>query len=395
MNILPTWLATILLLASLLLPPVATATDQDLLDILLKNGVLNKSQHRKLSQKVAKPKPTKSSVADWTKRVKISADLRFRHENLDSNKSGVLASRQRIRARLKIAGKVNDQVDVGFRIATGFSATSGNTDLGDNFADKDIYLDLAYINWQPDFVDGLTASFGKFKQPWYKVSQLSWDNDINPEGIALSYKRRFAGVDFAATGAYLLVADGARANNDSFSDDYNIHHYGVSAAVQAMDDAKISLGSNLFISNNEGEYPLELYEVAGKIDINTPIIPIYFYSQYVANAAAASDADHAWLAGVGGAYRGFKVDYSFRDAQSQSLNWSFNNSNFYTPNKKFYYPSLGYARPFYVRDGGRGHKIKLAYAISHNFAANMTYFASETYGGESSDLFQIDLKARF
>jgi len=173
MTLFKTALPTGLLAVAILSTSVAYATDQELLDTLFQNGVLNKAQYAKLTQKATAENlsPDTTKALDWTRRVKITGDMRFRHENIDKDDTdGVAESRQRIRARLKIAAKVNDQVDVGLRLVTRGSQTSGNRDLEGSFISKDLFFDRAYINWRPDFVKGLTATFGKFKQPWYNVS---------------------------------------------------------------------------------------------------------------------------------------------------------------------------------------------------------------------------------
>ena len=36
---------------------------------------------------------------------------------------------------------------------------------------------------------------GKISQPWFKVAdRVIWDNDINPEGVAAQYSRKFGDV---------------------------------------------------------------------------------------------------------------------------------------------------------------------------------------------------------
>ena len=107
---------TATLLSGIALATPASATDKELLNTLLENGVLTKAQHEKLiSQADEKPsKMTSSSLKDmdWASRIKISGDLRVRHEDKQTDAKGVRESRQRIRARLAIAAKINDEVEV-------------------------------------------------------------------------------------------------------------------------------------------------------------------------------------------------------------------------------------------------------------------------------------------
>jgi hypothetical protein len=101
--------------------------------------------------------------------------------------------------------------------------------------------------------------------------------------------------------------------------------------------------------------------------------------------AQQEDQDTAWLAGIGTKWNSFKLDYNYRDTQANAVVDAFNDSDF--------------------NDGStssRGHKIKLGYNISKNFAASLAYMAAEEYGlraidngHNDRDTFQIDLKAKF
>jgi len=399
----------------------ALASDKDLLDALFQNGVLNKAQYEKLSQQAdekaaeqaeqaaetANISPAMAKALDWASRVKIGGDMRFRQENIDTDVrgKGVNESRQRIRARLKIEAQINDEVDVGFRLVTAGGQTSTNQSLEGSFDGKDVYFDRMFINWSPEFAKGLTASFGKFKQPWYNVSSdgLVWDSDVNPEGVALKYKTNIGPVKLAATGGYFILEDGDTMygkgddynNNDGFGEDLNMYHAGVSAAMQFTDSVKGSIGSNAYIYNKEehdaerdaahfdagesleGE-SMELYEVAGRVDIDTGLLPVFIYAQYATNASADEGEDTAWLAGFGGKYGPFKVTYNYRDTEKYAVADTFNDSDF----------ALG-------NTAARGHKVKLGYKISKNFAAGVAYFAAEEFNGTNDDTLQLDLKAKF
>ncbi|KAF3983702.1 MAG: hypothetical protein HFP81_06215 [Methylococcales symbiont of Hymedesmia sp. n. MRB-2018] len=386
-----------LLLTVLFSSSIASATDQELLDTLFQNGVLNKMQYDNLSKKTAKKEaeimsPAITKALDWATRIKLSGDFRFRHENIDKNDAdGVHQSRQRIRARLKVAAKVNDNVDVGFRLVTGGGNTSANESLEGSFTGKKVFFDRAYLSWRPSFANGLTTTFGKFKQPWYNASThgLIWDSDVNPEGAALSYKTTAGSVKLTATGGYFILEDGdivkGDAKNDGFSDDLNMYHAGISGSMQITDSIKGRLGSNAYIYNNEsekGEFKddnaIEIYEVASRFDFDTALLPLYVYAQYAKNASAKDGKDSAWLAGFGAKLGAFKMDYNYRDTQEFAVADTFNDGDFATGNT-----------------AARGHKVKLAYAISKNFAAAMAYYAAEEYSGTNIDTLQLDLKAKF
>ncbi len=409
------FIKSVLLTAVTLTAPPLTASDQDLLDALFQNGVLNKAQYEKLSKQEKEKKeavttanlsPEFKKALEWTSRIKIGGDMRFRHENIDTDQAGkgVKESRQRIRARLKVAAKINDEVDVGFRLVTAGGKTSSNQTIEGSFAGKDIFFDRAFIHWHPVFAKGASATFGKFKQPWYNVSSdgLIWDPDVNPEGVALNYKTKVGPVNLAASGGYFILEDGdtlyGKNNNDGFSNDLNMYHAGVSASMKFTDAIKGTLASNAFIYNKEEKVavnnssvsggvkasksleqnPMEIYEVAGKVDVDTGLLPVFVLAQYAVNGNANSSEDTAWLAGFGGKYGPFKLSYNYRDSQRFAVADTFNDSDFAAGNL-----------------AARGHKVKLGYKISKNFSAGVAYMAAEQYSGTNVDTLQMDLKAKF
>jgi len=146
------------------------------------------------AKEMAKAESTASP--EWTQRVKFKGDVRLRTQadwakNL-SNSTGTAHQelRQRVRARLGMEAKVNDQIYGGIRIATGSSnaANSTNQTLTNTFNKKQVWLDQAYLTWFPQFqyLQGSSLWAGKFQNP-FEVTDMTWDSDINPEGIAFKY----------------------------------------------------------------------------------------------------------------------------------------------------------------------------------------------------------------
>jgi hypothetical protein len=74
---------------------------------------------------------------------------------------------------------------------------STNQTLGDAFATKPLWLDIAYVDWHPDFAKGLHLIGGKMKNVFFRVekTELLWDPDIRPEGVALTYNNRFGALE--------------------------------------------------------------------------------------------------------------------------------------------------------------------------------------------------------
>jgi hypothetical protein len=139
------------------------------------------------------PKPR---APDWTDRVTVKGDVRYRYEftsDETTNAAGVQAAdryRDRIRARLNVDAKVNDEVTLGIGIASGENGDprSSNQTLTGVFNRKAFDLDLAYVDWK--FASFGNLILGKMKQPFFKPSQSAYfDSDVNPEGVAVTFNR--------------------------------------------------------------------------------------------------------------------------------------------------------------------------------------------------------------
>ncbi len=407
-----------LLVGAALSATSANASDKELLETLFQNGVLNKAQFEKLSKQAEEKQAAAATVStgslkamDWASRVKISGDMRARYENVD-RESNIKKNRQRIRARLAVKAKVNDEVEAGMRIVTAGGRTSTNQSLGDSsggtdgFKAKDIYFDRAYIKWKPAFAEGLTATVGKFKQPWFRVTDNIWDSDVNPEGLSLAYSHKVGAAKLTANGGYYILSDNGEGT--TLNEDMNMYHAGLSGEMKFNDSVKAALGGNAYIFNHNTPVGInslagdrqngtgtasgattgadfKIYEVAGKVDIKTDFLPIKLYANYAINDAnnVADGQDTAWLAGVATKWNKFKFDYNYRDTQRDAVTDTFNDSDF----------NRG-------ATGARGHKIKVGYKISKNFSAGMAYLAAKDYTSNAGqeinvDTFQLDLKAKF
>lgn len=132
--------------------------------------------------------PVPQPAPAWTERMSLHGDLRLRYEKI--NREGEPGrSRERIRARAALA--VDPQP--GLRLGVGLSTrqdgnpASSNQTLGNGASGKDVYLDLAWVDWTAR--PGLHLLAGKFRNNQYRPGGhgLLWDGDLNPEGLALSY----------------------------------------------------------------------------------------------------------------------------------------------------------------------------------------------------------------
>jgi hypothetical protein len=156
--------------------------------------------------KEVKRETAAASALDWSKRIRFGGDIRLRYQNdaFDENNSVLFSptdptklinrtiDRDRFlyQARLSANAKVNDQTEVGLRLATGNedNPISTNDTLGDYMNKDTVTFDLAYLKWTP-FADASTLPGkldfwgGRIPNPFVSTD-LVWDSDLNFEGVA-------------------------------------------------------------------------------------------------------------------------------------------------------------------------------------------------------------------
>jgi hypothetical protein len=117
----------------------------------------------------------------------FSGDFRLREEpffggpanqSLDQN-------RERFRLRFNVNAKLNNDFSGGFTLASGDvnDPTTTNQTVTGFFSRKAIAIDRAYVNYTPTWFKPLAVTAGKFAYPWFNT-ELTWDKDLNPEGVA-------------------------------------------------------------------------------------------------------------------------------------------------------------------------------------------------------------------
>lgn len=143
--------------------------------------------------------------------LNIRGDLRYRHEQID-REGEVKRDRQRVRARLSLSRQVDETLKIGFRLASGGNdPVSTNQTLDGGFSNKGIQLDMAYFEAKP--FKYLTVVGGKMKNPFATNSQLIWDGDMTPEGIAVMFPINLDTLKVEITGAQYWVEENSSADD--------------------------------------------------------------------------------------------------------------------------------------------------------------------------------------
>lgn len=353
----------------------------------------------------------------WYDNTTVSGDMRGRLEYIDEEGKDA-RERARIRARLLAEARVTGEFRVGIGLATteGGDPVSSNQTLDGGGSRKDAYFDLGYIVYGPSGT-GFKATLGKMKQPFYGVRDMIFDNDLNPEGLALSYATKEDAFDFSAVGGAMVI-DEVSAGDDVYmyggqialtlkgemasltvgASDYYYDDLEGHAVVDYVtaDPTKIGSRGNQTTKtekeNADGtktvtgvfyKYGFNIVEGFAALDLKTKV-PVQVYGSYAVNTEA-DDLDTAYLAGVRfGKTKdpgSWELDYNYRELEANSV--------------------LGASADSDFGGGGtdhEGHRIAAGYQVDKNVKAVVTYFMNDrnvSKGETDYDRLQIDLNVAF
>ena len=351
-----------------------------------------------------------NSIADWIEDVKIGGDLRLRYENIYDDDKDNYRNRLRIRARLKLDGKVNDEIDLHFRLASGSESPVGvNQTLDDAFSSKTIWLDHAYFDYHPEWFAGLSIWGGKMQNPFYKPqkTQLIWDNDLSPEGVAFKYYKNFDPFEvFANSGGFYIDERSSDADSALFGIQsglkYNFeeldaylqggagyYYFTHTEGYKCFYDSDDSHGNSAtpeVVGSSDLLYLDEyhLLEIFAELGFSISDIPVSLFGDYVRNTGA-DDEDTGWLAG-------FKINqckkpgswelvYNYRDLEQNAILGIFADSDFISGGT-----------------GVKGHKFTAGYQISDGWMAAISCFINKRdWDNDENDFrkFQLNLNYKF
>jgi hypothetical protein len=371
-----------------------------------------KQQDKTMEEKISEAVKEKQIGAlpdslKWAENIKWSGDLRYRHESIDDDTATTKRDRNRIRARLKMNAKFNDEWDAILRLATGSSdsPTSTNQTLGDSssdsFSSKEIWLDWAYADYHPESMPGLNVLLGKMANPFYKVgkNQLIFDGDLSPEGGATTYAWNLNDSTSAKLtgGAFWLRERSTDADTSIFGIQGLLKHklskdshllggvgYYDFGNIKGKSLSGISAKGN---TTSGGLYvnDYDILEGFGEYGFKIGNVPAAVFGNYVNNTGASTSQDTAWL--IGAKYNkakkpgSWEVSYNYRDVEKNAVVGGLNDSDF-----------IGGGTD------GIGHVFGFKYQLAENVQASLHYFMNEKNASSTKDdyrLLQADLIFKF
>ena len=345
---------------------------------------------------------TASAAADesWVDRINFKGDLRLRYEMIDLD--GVAQrNRMRFRTRFGLSAKVAENVKFVLQLASGGGdPVSTNQTFDGGFSTKDIGIDLAYIDWK--IADGLSFFGGKMKNPLYKAGSvpLVWDSDLNPEGLAFSYK----------SDKFFGTVGGFSVEERAAGDDSLLYVAQFGAKFPLGEAASVTAGVGYFAYTNtignvpfyngrpKGNtvalggivLPIGTYvydykntELFAQFDTRLGDWPLKIYAHATQNnEVSTQDTAYAFGAKVGSAKKDGEMEFSwtYQDIEADAVIATYNDSDF--------------------GGGGTdadGHLLKAKYAISKKIILGGTLFVNNVNGfqGVERDYSRLQLDVEF
>jgi hypothetical protein len=306
--------------------------------------------------------------------IRFAGDLRYRHESINED-AVPERHRQRIRARFGVTADIADNVRVGLQLASGTDdPVSANQTLDTGFNRKQIGIDRAFFTWAA--TEQLTFTGGKFANPFFRPGNhpLIYDNDLNPEGLALRYARGDWFVNYAG-----LWVEERSAADDSImlGGQFGFRHMldngmrltaGASYYDYLETQGRTPFWDGAAVGNRVapgGGYlnDFNLTELFAELNLKADGRPLTVFADYVVNGEAA-EADTGFALGasfgeVSGA-RTWRVGYAYQDLEADAVIGTFTDSDFAGGGTD-----------------GKGHIVEFNYGLRERLVLGLRYFLNE------------------
>ena len=386
----------------------ASAGEVDVLvDKLVEKGVLTHGEAQRI--KTETKEELRKQVAQgelegfpkWLQLLSVKGDLRLRHQ-FQQKEGSLDRHRDRVRFRLKGETSVASLFSVGFGLATGGTdPRSTNETLDNSFETPDIRLDYAYASYSP--ASWFTLSGGKFKNPLWKTSDLLWDSDINPDGLAaqVNWKGNTGFESFINGGVFLLdessgdlsdpfmfaIQPGFKYPHGKISLKVALAYYGF-RYVDGQAPLPHAAGTNTLDGSGNLMYAYAAISPSVELTIAEPVTLLPFlslFADYVMNSDPQEN-NAGYLFGVKfgaskvSAAGQWQAKYMMRHLEKDAWLDVFPDSNAYSGST-----------------GVEGHEVVLTVGLAPSVTLDLDFYRMENLDGtvKSEDLFQFDVNYKF
>jgi hypothetical protein len=133
---------------------------------------------------------TEISFPVHVQKVEVKGDLRLRQDTIhDKENASPDRSRQRYRLRVGVDADLGSGFKVKTRFATGSNDQVSSNQTMENMSNQRSFsIDQVFLEYKP--MESMVFRGGRMANPLWTVysSDLIWDGDFNPEGLAESFK---------------------------------------------------------------------------------------------------------------------------------------------------------------------------------------------------------------
>ena len=352
----------------------------------------------------SKPAEAKPATS-WTDKVTLTGDVRVRYEDITEDGK---EDRQRDRFRLRLGAdaKVSDELKIGTRLTSSENGdrASGNSTFTGGGSKKDVYIDLAYIDYAPAALGGLSLVGGKMELPYIAVADNIWDGDYTPEGFALKYATDGDLKLITSAGYHWLVEEssseddakqlGAQIALKAKTGDKGhvlagVGYYGTQdlEGDPLFDEKSYGNSSDKIVDGGETNavFASEYEVVEGFAEVGLDLgLPVKVYGSYTVNQDA-DDEDTGYLIGL---TAGKAKDVGTLEG---GYNWR-------SLEKDAVLGALSDSDSFGGGTNGEGHKLFLKYQLAKNLQLGATYYlqVKDPDGKDIDyDRLQLDAVAKF
>jgi len=343
---------------------------------------------QEVDQKVAIVEQKTDKMA-WAEKITLKGDLRTRYQYDDTDRTDG-RTRGRLRYRLGVIAKPIDRVEVGAGMASGGPDPRSTNETFDNtFSTKDLRLDYAYMQYKfGDSLEGLTAIAGKFvrKNYLWAPTDVFWDTDLNPEGVAFNYMGTNAwGTYFGNTGIWVI--DEQSANSD---DPYLV--YGQLGQSWKQDNWFGTVGGSIYSFSNihspkdvtfggvsNTTTNLSSFNLAAEVGTTITDGEIALVGEFINNFETSSSADTAWALGMTGEWKKWGLKYIYADVETNAI-------PDFTPDSDRFFGLTGFD----------GHEVEVTYALMKNVSVGVDFYATKSdLTNGNQHVVQADLNVKF
>lgn len=303
-------------------------------ELLIEKGTITKEEAASVQE---------TKLAKWVDRFSFAGDLRLRHDSTIREAPNRDRHRQRLRLRLGSTLTI-DNFLVGVQLASGDgSQTSNNQSFDSLFSQKPIWIRQAYLQWKA--APWLALTGGKMPNPFFRVTELVWDDDLAPEGFAQNVTLTVTEtiVLFVNTGQLVLDED-STDNNDQW-----LFAEQVGTRIGLGKDTSVTLAGAFYNFKNatEGSFgqvtvqdgntrvpvatgtptalvnEYRVLNITAEFGIKVADLPLVLHGDYIKNLAdTTTDQDTGYQAGlqIGKASnpRTWEVAYLYRVAETDA-----------------------------------------------------------------------------